>query len=286
MEYTIHTMDDAPDAARSSLDRVSRKYGFVPNLAATMAQVPELLHAYLEVEEAFRQSALSPTEQEVVALTVSFRNGCRYCMSGHSMLGAMSGLGDADLEALRAGSPLPTRHLEAVRRFTGALLDVRGEVPEETVEAFMEAGFTREQVLAVPLGIAFKTLSNLTHHLQPVPVDEPMAPFAWAPTTHGEGVTRVLVSGWLREGGAEAMGAYQAGAGPIMENHGGRPVLKAKPDTAYAGSRPDVVVLMEFQSPRAAAAAFDDPDYARLIPLRDEAFARLDVTDLGWRSDR
>ena len=190
MQYVLHTKEDAPEAARASLERVERKYGFVPNLAATMAQAPGLLHAYLEAEEAFRASALSAAEQEVVALTVSFRNACLYCMSAHSMLASMAGLPEEEVGALREGRSLASPRLEALRRFTLALLDAGGPVDPDAAEAFLRAGFTRSHALAVPLGVAFKSLSNLTHHLQPVPVDEPMLPFLWSPAGAAAGVGR------------------------------------------------------------------------------------------------
>ena len=57
-------------------------------------------------------------------------------------------------------------------------------------------------------------------------------------------------------------------------------MLKAKPADGLVGSRPDLVVLMTFPTPAAAAAAFADPEYAQLVPLREQAFERLEVTTL------
>lgn len=278
MNVVMHTLESAPPEARASLELVKSRFGFIPNLTATMAQAPGLLHAYIEIWDAFSASALSPVEQQVVALTVSFRNGCRYCMSGHSMLASLAGIDGAALDALRRGGPLADRRLEALRAFTLAVIEAGGPVPESTVDAFLAAGFTREHVLAIPLGIAFKTLSNMTNRIQFVPVDEPLAGSRWEP---GEPGMEVLVTGWVKESGRDALARYQAAAGPIMARHGGRPRLKSRPATAFVGSNPDVVVLMEFPSAGAARAAFEDADYVPLIPLRDEAFARLDVVTLN-----
>lgn len=275
---TLDRSTSTPDAP-SSLARVESKYGFVPNLAAAMAGSPELLHAYLEVEEAFRNSSLSAVEQEVVALTVSLRNACAYCMAGHSMLASMSGLGDASLAALRDGAQLPDERLEALRVFTTTVLDARGSVDEADIEKFLAAGFDEGDVLAVPLGIGFKMLSNLTHHLRSVPVDEPMAPFAWrAPTAPG--ATRVLVTGRLSADGGEALAQYQAVAGPILKRYGGKPILKVRPESSFLGDRPDLVVLIEFPSREDARAAFEDPDYLEVVPLRARAFETLDIVNL------
>ena len=93
--------------------------------------------------------------------------------------------------------------------------------------------------------------------------------------------TRVLVSGWLRPDGADALASYQAAAGPVMKRHGGTVRLKAVPTEAVVGESADLVVLLDFPSSDAVRAAFSDPDYEEAIPLRDAAFSRIDVVDLG-----
>jgi uncharacterized protein (DUF1330 family) len=201
-------------------------------------------------------------------------------MSGHSMLATMAGMKEEDLAALRSGATLSTPRLEALRVFTKRLLEARGAVSEADLLSFLDAGYRRRQAMEVPLGIAFKTMSNFSHRLQPVAIDEPVKPFEWSPPAKQEG-TKLLVTGWVHEDGEEALVKYQTAAGPIMGKHGGRPILKAKPVGHHIGDGPDLVVLVEFPSAQAAKAAFDDPDYQKLLSLRDQAFARLEVTDLG-----
>ena len=43
----------------------------------------------------------------------------------------------------------------------------------------MDAGFNREQILAVVLGIGLKTLSNYTNHLAATPLDDVISHRAW-----------------------------------------------------------------------------------------------------------
>lgn len=175
---------------------------------------------------------------------------------------------------------MPTPRLEALRVYTRKLLETRGKVGDSDLKAFFAAGFTRRQAMEVPLGIAFKTLSNFSHHLQPVPLDDAVEPFRWTPVS-GTAGRKILVTGWLRSDGREALEQYQAGAGPIMGKHGGRPLLKSRPEEYPVGQGPNMVVLMDFPSAEAVKAAFDDQAYRKLIPLRERAFSRLEVTDLG-----
>ena len=72
----------------------------------------------------------------------------------------MGGMGDATLQALRSGEAPPDPRLDALREFTRTVVRDRGWVKAGAVEDFIEAGFTRRNVLDVMTGIPMKTLSN------------------------------------------------------------------------------------------------------------------------------
>lgn len=92
---------------------------------------------------------------------------------------------------------------------------------------------------------------------------------------------RMLVLGWVRPGAQDTLAKYQAAAGPIMKRYGGQPLQRMAPQTVIAGQPADVAVLMEFPSAQSCERAFQDPDYVELLPLRDEAFERLDISLLA-----
>ena len=92
---------------------------------------------------------MSPIEQQVVILTVSELNECTYCMAAHSAAAKMVGLPEAELEALRARRLLADPKLEALRAFASAVVQQLGWVSEQQIDAFLDAGFEREQVLDV-----------------------------------------------------------------------------------------------------------------------------------------
>lgn len=74
----------------------------------------------------------------------------------------------------------PDNKLEALRRVTTSVIENRGWVPQAEMGAFLEAGYTHEQLLDVLLGVAQKTLSNFTNHLAETPLDEPLSARAWS----------------------------------------------------------------------------------------------------------
>ncbi len=180
-DLTIHTKDSAPEASKDLLEVTQAKYGFIPNLLGEMAEAPSLLKAYLTVGEALEASSLTAQEQQVVILTVSYLNECSYCMTAHSAVAKTVGLPDDEIDALREGQPMSDAKLEALRAFTGILVEKRGWASDEDIAAFFTAGYTRAQVLEVILGIAFKTMSNFTNHVADTPIDKQFAPFTWEP---------------------------------------------------------------------------------------------------------
>jgi uncharacterized peroxidase-related enzyme len=176
---TLHDETTAPGEAGALLADARKILGFVPNMYANMANLPAVLKGYLESYDAFRASAgFTPVEQEVVFLTVSRVNGCRYCTAAHSMIADKMSQVPADvLQALRTGEPLPDEKLEALARFTQEMVERRGQPSSEAVRAFRDVGYGADHALGVVLGIATKTLSNYVNHLAATEVDPAFAAY-------------------------------------------------------------------------------------------------------------
>lgn len=178
-KFTSYTIDTAKDASKSVLADVKGAFGFVPNLQANMAESPELLAGYTALWDLFGKSTLTPHEQQVVYLTSNFENNCHYCMAGHTTLAKMIKMDDAVIAALRSGEPLPDPKLEALHRFTTIVVRTRGFAQDSEVDAFLAAGYTRQNVLEVVLGVATKVLSNYTNHIVHTELDPFMRGNEW-----------------------------------------------------------------------------------------------------------
>ncbi len=163
--FNTYSLETVPEAGRETLETVKKAYGFVPNLIGTMVESPALAGAYLDISKSFGQSSFTPTEQQVVLLTASRINECEYCVAAHSTVAKLSEVPASVVNALREDRTLEDPRLEALRAFTRQVVEQRGWVGENAVDAFIDAGFTRAQVLEVVLGVAMKTLSNYTNHL-------------------------------------------------------------------------------------------------------------------------
>ncbi|UVT18240.1 MAG: carboxymuconolactone decarboxylase family protein (plasmid) [Nitrospira sp.] len=163
--FTKHTDATAPKGAAAVLAKAKDRYGFIPNLAATLAESPVTLDAVLNLSGAFDKTSFTEAERQVILITSSVVNGCNYCKTVHAALGRKAGIDDTTLKALVALAPLSDARLNALRDFTKAMVEQRGRIHEQRVRQFLDAGYTNAQVFEVVMGVALKTLTNYSNHL-------------------------------------------------------------------------------------------------------------------------
>ena len=179
IQFTIHTVDSAPAASKETLAAAQKKFGFLPNLLGELAAAPAAVQAYVMLNDLLSRTSLGPVGQQIVLVSASMANGCHYCVAAHTAGLKMAGLADDRIDVLRAGRPLSDAKLEALRVFTVGVVERRGQIGDADVKRFLDAGYAKEQVFEVLLGVAMKTLSNYTNHIAHTPLDKQLQAFAW-----------------------------------------------------------------------------------------------------------
>lgn len=177
--FPVHTVDSAPAASKGLLENTQKNFGFVPNLIGVMASSPAITEAYLSVADIFSRSSLSPTEQQIVLLTVSYYHECTYCMAAHTAIAGMKNVDSDVVRALRDNQPLSDPKLQALRKFTNLLIENRGWMEDADMLAFLDAGYTESTMLDVMVGVAQKVLSNFTNHMAKTPLDDAFNEVSW-----------------------------------------------------------------------------------------------------------
>ncbi|WP_417530694.1 carboxymuconolactone decarboxylase family protein [Marinobacter lipolyticus] len=178
-DFTLHDIDSAPEHAKPLLENSLKGFGMIPSLHAVMAEAPGVLEAYQKLHQLVLDSSFDNDEKTVVWQTINVENACHYCVPAHTGIAKMMEVSDEITNALRDETPLPTEKLEALRTFTLAVMNKRGNVSKEDLEAFYGAGYKRRQVLEVILVLSQKTMSNYINHIAETPVDEPFKKFEW-----------------------------------------------------------------------------------------------------------
>lgn len=167
MSFEVHTPESAPDSSKETLQSIKDRYGFVPNLAGVFAESPGAFKGLLGLLQANDDESLTlvPLERQIVQLAVATENRCDYCVAAHSMLAHNMGLDRAQIERIQNQDSLSDDRFEVLRVFATDVVESRGSVDQENLEAFLAAGFTNGQVLEILLAVALKTLTNYANHI-------------------------------------------------------------------------------------------------------------------------
>lgn len=178
-DFKIHTTETAPEDSKEILAGAQKSLGFIPNLYGIMAEAPFALKAYNGLSDNFDKSSFTATEKQIVLLATSYVNGCNYCMAVHSTVAQMYKVSQDVIDALRNNKPIADPKLEALRKFTNAIVEKRGWVSDKEINEFISAGYSKAQVLEVVVGVTQKTLSNYINHIVKTPLDAAFEPNKW-----------------------------------------------------------------------------------------------------------
>jgi alkylhydroperoxidase family enzyme len=178
--FKIHTIESAPVDSKAILEGAQAKMGTIPNLLGTMSESPSTLKAYNLLNEQFTNSSFNAEELTVVWQTINIEHECHYCVPAHTAIAHSMKVDPALTDALRNGETMPTAKLQALHDFTLSIVRNRGNVSENDLTAFFEAGYAQQQVLEVILGLSQKVISNYVNHVAKTPVDPMFESFAWS----------------------------------------------------------------------------------------------------------
>ena len=88
----------------------------------------------------------------------------------------------------------------------------------------------------------------------------------------------VLVQGTPHPERKEALAEYQQTARTIIAKHGGQAVARGSGLGSLHGSgKFQVGIVIRFADQAAAEGWYNDPEYQKVLPLRDRAYATLEI---------
>jgi uncharacterized peroxidase-related enzyme len=178
----LRTFEDAPESTRTSLAAAAKNNGYLPNLLRILANAPVALETYITVSGINARSSLSVAEREAVQITAAAIHGCGYCVAGHSVLAEKKAKLDRQvIGELRDRAAFSDPKLDAIARFTEAIIASRGSASDDELTRFRDAGFTDQSALEVVLGVSLATLCNFANNLAQGPLNEELEAYRWTP---------------------------------------------------------------------------------------------------------
>jgi alkylhydroperoxidase family enzyme len=177
--FSLHTIASAPEASKPALEQLRQAFGTIPNLAAVMANSPKLVNALVGVFQQVHSSSLTEQEIQIVLLTDAIANHSTYAVAFHTALSLQQGVSADDSEAIRARLVPENPRFAALSTLAKTLIEKRGHVSKEELDAFLVAGFSQEQILEVIAVVAASTITNYAGTIADPPLEDQFQRFAW-----------------------------------------------------------------------------------------------------------
>lgn len=169
----IPTVDASVEGSKPLLAAVKQQLGVVPNLMKLVGHSPAALEGYLSLNGALAKGKLDVKLRERLALGVAEYNGCDYCLSAHSYLGAhVAKLAPAELDAARDFRSSDAR-ADAALRFARRVAESHGRVSDADLAAVRAAGFDDAGVIEIVANVALNVLTNYVNNVAQTEVDFP-----------------------------------------------------------------------------------------------------------------
>jgi uncharacterized peroxidase-related enzyme len=162
----------ATGKAKDLLDKVQAKLGLTPNMMRTMANSPAVLEAYLNFNNSLAEGSLSSRLREQIALVVAEANGCEYCLSAHTAIGKMVGLGTDDILASRQSTSTNPK-VEAALKFASRIIARRGDVSDNDLGQVLQAGYAEGEIAEIIANVALNVFTNYFNQVAQTEIDFP-----------------------------------------------------------------------------------------------------------------
>lgn len=178
-KFSVYTLESAPEASRSSLQAVQRRFGTIPNLAGAMALSPVLIKAFVPIFDQVHGGNFTEREIQAVLLTNAVTNASTWAVALHSALGLKAGLSQAQVETIRAGRSPADRALGALSTLVRRMIEKRGRLDDQDITRFLEAGYGKEFLLEAITIVAASTITNYTGSVTQPPLEDWLQVHAW-----------------------------------------------------------------------------------------------------------
>lgn len=154
------------------LDAIHGAFGTTPNMFRAVANSPAALKSMWASFGALGAGVLDAKLGEQIAVAVADRNACDYCLAAHTALGRKAGASAEEMKHAQAGESADPK-TQAALRFALQLVDSRGQVSADQLQALRGAGFGDEEVVEILAQVALNLFTNYVNVAFAVPVDFP-----------------------------------------------------------------------------------------------------------------
>jgi alkylhydroperoxidase family enzyme len=177
--WQVHTIASAPEKSKPALEQLQQSFGFIPNLVASISNSPKLLIGLVGLFQQVHSPGLTEAENQIVLLTDAVTNSSTYAVALHTALAHEQGISSEETNAIRERRAPKDQRFAALSTLAKTLIEKRGHLSEQEFNTFLNAGFTKEQVLEVITVVAASTITNYAGTIANPALEDQFQPFAW-----------------------------------------------------------------------------------------------------------
>jgi AhpD family alkylhydroperoxidase len=179
IEFPVNTMATAPEQSRKALQQLQAAFGMIPNIASVMSTSPVLINSLVGLFGNVHGGSFTEAQIQVLLLTNAVTNGCSWAVAFHTALALKEGLAPSDVAAIRARQLPKDEKMARLSALARTMIEKRGRLDAQDIEAFVASGFGKEQTLEVIAVVAASTITNYTGSVTRTPLEAAFQEHAW-----------------------------------------------------------------------------------------------------------
>jgi len=166
------TPAEAQGERKQLLDQIQGAFGATPAMFRAVANSTAALKSMWGSFGALGGGVIPAKLGEQIAVAIANRNDCEYCLAAHTALGRKAGATSEEMTAAQAGQSEDPKTAAALR-FALQVVQQRGQLADQDVQALRAAGFDDEAIMEILAHIALNLFTNYVNVAFQVPVDFP-----------------------------------------------------------------------------------------------------------------
>lgn len=164
LDIELPPTDELPGGLQKYFSICKEKLGLIPNVLKAFSHEPNQLDSFSKMYNAimFAETGLTPLEREMIAVVVSSKNHCFYCLTAHGQAVREYSkdpvLGEKLVMNYRSLN-LSIKHLKMLE-FAEKLTLTPADMNESDSDQLRQVGFTEKEIWDVSLVASFYNMTN------------------------------------------------------------------------------------------------------------------------------
>ena len=169
---TLIVPAEATGSVEQNFAEIKSAFGVVPNMFKAVGNSPAALASLWGSFASLGGGRLGAKLGEQITVAIADRNACHYCLAAHTGLGKRAGATAEEMTEAQAGRSADPRTAAALT-FALKLVERRGGVESDDVNALVAAGFDEGEIVEIIAHVALNLFTNYVNVALDVPVDFP-----------------------------------------------------------------------------------------------------------------